>query len=129
MSWPKRYIGGNGRFLRPYEWLYTHLKRHAGLPLEQKRGLLFELTFEQFLEFVKIPNCHYCERPVQWDVRSQRSKAYINLDRKDSNVGYRPDNLVVCCPFCNRIKCHLLSYEEMLILAPTLRQILAARTN
>jgi 5-methylcytosine-specific restriction endonuclease McrA len=49
------------------------------------------------------------------------------IDRVDNSIGYTPDNCVPCCTQCNRIKLDHLTYEEMLLLAPSLRAIREAR--
>jgi hypothetical protein len=58
-----------------------------------KRGLVFELSFEDFLKFWQQP-CHYCGDSIET----------IGLDRVDNTKGYSPDNVVSCCTRCNRMK-------------------------
>jgi hypothetical protein len=63
------------------------------------RGYEFNLTPEDFNEILS-DNCHYC------------GKQYANgVDRKDSSIGYFPDNVVSCCSTCNYMK-RGLSYED-----------------
>lgn len=108
---------------RPFEWLYNQLVYNA-----KYWGYSLSLTFEEFQEFVSIPECHYCGEPIVWNEYSSDScSRAINLDRKDSQLGYEKSNLVVACVICNRIKNSYLSYEEMLLLSPVLRQIRIAR--
>ena len=79
------------------------------------------LLFEEFLEFTKINNCHYCNSSIVWypyryrwnsDGTKSSDKIKYNLDRKDSFKGYDKDNLVVCCERCNYGKSNIFSYEE-----------------
>jgi len=68
-----------------------------------------DITFEQFLEFTNISECHYCNSPIVW--KKSGSRTY-NLDRKDNNKGYLLNNLVVCCYKCNKGKREIYTYEE-----------------
>lgn len=83
--------------LRPYESLYRRLKSST--------TKAFSLTYETFLEFVKIPECHYCGHKVVWSKHNvgKNGNAY-NLDRVNNKVGYTAQNCVVCCGTCNRMK-------------------------
>ena len=67
------------------------------------RGLVFKLTFEQFLSFWQKP-CHYCGEAIET----------IGLDRVDSSKGYTIDNVVSCCIICNKGKLDMgvVSYLE-----------------
>jgi hypothetical protein len=47
---------------RPYEHLYTVLLQNS-----LKKGREVNLTYEEFLEFVKIENCHYCYDKIFWN--------------------------------------------------------------
>lgn len=94
--------------LRPYEALYNMMKRTntGGL-----RTLDFQVTYEEFLEFTKIKNCHYCYVPIVWKKHTVSGHGY-NLDRKDNDRGYLKDNITVCCKRCNLGKRDTFSYEE-----------------
>jgi hypothetical protein len=118
--------------LRPYESLFNALKRTAEVNAKARAAAAkrdFSLTYEQFLAFTKIKECHYCASELPWQPYGKcgSSRTY-NLDRKDNAMGYVAENLVACCGRCNYIKSNVLSYEEMLLLGPGLRQI-AARRN
>lgn len=58
----------------------------------RSRGLVFEITKEQFLSF-RASACHYCgiEGPS-------------GIDRLDSDAGYSLGNVVSCCSTCNYAK-------------------------
>ena len=58
-----------------------------------KKGVLFELTFDQFMTFWQKP-CGYCGRDI----------TTIGLDRKDNAIGYHVANIQPCCVYCNRMK-------------------------
>lgn len=59
----------------------------------QKRGISFELTFEEFMEFWQKP-CFYCEDVL----------VTVGLDRVDNTLGYTKDNVVSACKYCNMMK-------------------------
>lgn len=82
--------------------VFRNYKASAG-----RRGISFELTFEQFLEEATKP-CFYCNRsdtsyfnPTQdWEEKF----TYTGLDRVDSSMGYSFNNIVPCCKVCNMAK-------------------------
>ena len=80
------------------------------------RGIKCSLTYEQFLEFTKIKNCHYCYSVINWIPYSvvngrYKSRAYY-LDRKNNNGAYSKENCVVCCTKCNIAKNSNYSYND-----------------
>lgn len=74
-------------FRRP-DIRYAKYKRGSA-----ERGIYFDLTFEQFMEFWNNP-CRYCGADIQT----------IGLDRVDNNIGYIIGNVVPCCEICNYMK-------------------------
>lgn len=103
--------------LRPFESTYNKLKKHV---LENTRHP-FELSFADFLEFTQSPTCHYCGKNLVWNPWLGQPRS--NLDRKDNAGGYTKENCVPCCRNCNTIKGAHFTYDEMMLLAPMLRQI------
>ena len=65
---------------------FRHYKKDA-----KKRGLIFELTYNEFLKLINGV-CYYCG-----------GNGY-GIDRLDSSFGYLKDNVVPCCSVCNRMK-------------------------
>jgi hypothetical protein len=69
-----------------------------------KKNYSWELTDAEF-RAITSQNCHYCG-----DAPSQRHRAngniyvYNGIDRKDSSLGYTPENSVPCCKTCNFAK-------------------------
>lgn len=68
-----------------------------------------------YTELIRDNECHYC-------------LGYLNvtgfaLDRIDNSKGHVGFNVVPCCKGCNQKKMHDTSYEEMMLLAPALREI------
>lgn len=59
----------------------------------KRRGFDFDLSKEDFQTLWQKP-CFYCADEIET----------IGLDRIDSNIGYRLDNVVPCCAICNTMK-------------------------
>jgi hypothetical protein len=79
---------------RPFEGIYNKLLRDWRKPD-------IDLTYEQFLNFTKIGNCHYCgdkiTRVPYSTVKGRfKSSAYF-LDKKNPAGSYSKLNCVVCC--------------------------------
>ena len=90
---------------RPYEYRYNVNVNRARHP--------FIITYEEFIEFTKITECHYCGETIDWGAPFGKTRSSgLNLDRKDSNQPYQKDNIVVCCPRCNYGKNNFFSYDE-----------------
>ena len=47
--------------------------------------------------------------------------------RKDNDIGYVKNNLVVCCWECNRLKSDRFTYKEFIKLSPILKEIMQNR--
>ena len=81
---------------------YTYIKRRARVA-----GIIFDITFEEFLQIRSTGICHYC--------KNELSPTAPNIDRLDSTKGYVKDNCVACCLRCNTIKRDLLTPEELIM--------------
>lgn len=66
------------------------------------RGIEFHLSFDEFESFWG-GSCFYCGGRIDG----------IGLDRIDSSIGYQVDNVVRCCPRCNKAK-GTLTQEEFI---------------
>lgn len=95
--------------LRSFEALYNVLVRDTD---RRNRTLSVDLSYEEFLTFVKIKKCHYCKAQVEWAEFNVAGKARHNLDRVDNSKGYSRDNCVVCCKRCNMAKGDRFTYDE-----------------
>jgi hypothetical protein len=78
-------------------------------------------NFNYYSEIIKDKCCHYC-----WGTLSPTGHG---LDRMDNSRPHTADNVVPCCTFCNDRKGHLFSYDEMMLLAPALREIQKLRAT
>jgi hypothetical protein len=105
---------------RPYEVIYKRLLLNA-----TAKHIPVDITYEDFLNFTQIPNCHYCDEPIFWCKFTSKHNygTSYNLDRIDNKKGYILNNCVVCCTFCNYVKKDQFSYQEFLLLIPVLKQI------
>lgn len=84
-----------------FNCLYSKYKRSA-----RKRGLIFELSDEQFEKLTK-QNCYYCgKKPNKTMYEAHFNGDYVwnGIDRIDNSKGYILDNCVSCCEYCNRGK-------------------------
>jgi hypothetical protein len=86
--------------------IWNYYKRNAA-----QRGLLWELTKEQFTALIFLP-CHYCGNvagtvtAIAWKTKSGQKRTLANngIDRVDNTLGYSKDNCVPACCDCNLSK-------------------------
>ena len=88
-----------------------------------RRGIPISLTLSEFRELTQKCSCTYCGTHLEWTGRN------YNLDRKDPDLGYTSDNVVVCCKECNRVKGCIYSYEQMMKLGLVLRTFPSIRSK
>jgi hypothetical protein len=95
----------------------------------RRKDVFFDIDFDSFLKLIFNP-CHYCDAPAEHSKNFYRQKVkYNGIDRKDNFRSYTSDNIVSCCPTCNKIKSNVLDYQEMLVLRPALRLISRMRID
>jgi hypothetical protein len=81
----------------------------------EERGLLFELSFSQFIDLTS-KNCHYCNSEPSNKCSQDGNNGdfiYNGIDRKDNTKGYTIENCVSCCKICNRAKADM-TYEDFI---------------
>lgn len=67
----------------------------------KERGYNWELSKEFCYEIFK-KDCHYCGEPPSNRLKAKNSIfIYNGIDRVDNTIGYKEDNVVPCCAFCN----------------------------
>lgn len=95
----------------PFEHLFNKFKNSAKSESHQ-----VDLTFEDFLEFTKKTECHYCNVELKWTPYVYKDSKYQTgaylLDRKDNLLGYSKENAIECCSKCNIAKSDEYTYEE-----------------
>jgi hypothetical protein len=92
---------------------YYSLKRclrKEGVP---ESDLIWDFDFYSAL--VDKAVCHYCCGSL--------TLTGHGLDRKDNSRKHTHDNVVPCCWKCNEVKGARFTYEQMMLLAPSLRKI------
>lgn len=86
------------------EHVVSTLKMNHYKQCAQRRNISWDLTKNEF-SVLLFGNCYYCKSPSFTPVKRQKHTFYVNgVDRLDSNIGYKIDNCVSCCKFCNRAK-------------------------
>lgn len=105
-----------------YKFIYTELKK-----TKNHKHKEFTLTFEEFKIIISNNFCHYCGRELIFHKHSRDwgknlTRAY-QLDRKDNSIGYTFENSIPCCWTCNRLKSDIFTYNEFILLSPTLKDI------
>ena len=94
-------------------------KRYSDLHVAARRfGQETNITAEQHKALLAQP-CRYCGFPL--------NPSGHGLDKKVPKAGYTLDNVVPCCRMCNIIKRDHLTYEEMLVVGASVRQVRLAR--
>ena len=89
---------------------FLQVYKHAYQVRAVKKGLMFSITEEEFLELSQ-QNCHYCGVEPSSHSKSGTSEwKYNGLDRTNPAHGYVIENVVPCCSICNHAK-HTMSYE------------------
>jgi len=97
---------------------HSKLRRELKSESVPKTDPLWSINF--YLELIQDDECHYCSGPL--------IGGHV-LDRADNDLGHVCYNVVPCCWCCNELKGIRLSYEEMTLLAPTLREIRLRRES
>lgn len=110
-----------------YFHIFNELKNH------KNKKVFFNLTFEEFLEIIKVSKCHYCQKELFYNKHAKDwgknlTRAH-QLDRKDNTKGYIKENLVCCCWTCNRLKSDIFTYNEFMMLSENLIKIQKMRNE
>lgn len=101
----KNYTAGKGRWFNA---------RATAAP----KGRAWGVSRIDFDKLIRQP-CHYCGGPLDPTGKG--------LDRIENSKGYTLDNVVPCCGDCNRTRMDIYTYDEMLMLAKTIRLIKSMR--
>lgn len=113
-------VSGERERLRPYEAHYRHFQRAGSRGGRDPKGI----SFEDFLELIKVEECQYCGDKVTWLKHTDRGKTptRYNLDRKNNLEDYTKYNCIVCCKDCNRAKGARYTYDEWLAMTAALKE-------
>lgn len=98
----------SGTNLKPYQALFNNFRSKVA-----QRNISCSISFEEFLELIKHPYCHYCYSYLHFsEFNTSKNGSRYQLDRCDNNLGYSKENCVLCCWKCNNSKSNRYSYEE-----------------
>jgi len=92
----------------------NYYKKH-----DPKRYRPLEITRDGFVEWYNSQpkTCVYCDIPEETipivAVSFDRRVAHLVIDRKDNDLGYNKENMVLSCHLCNFIKMNRFSHYEM----------------
>ena len=98
--------------------------------IENVFPLLFPLA--DFEKLLAVEQCAYCNITVEeicrlGDSGQLRKKNYrgwtLEIDRKDSNLEYTPDNCVMACYWCNNAKTDEFTYEEFVFIGNEIKAV------
>lgn len=84
---------------------------------DKRKGHHNDLTIDYFRELISS-GCIYCGDTDR-----------VGLDRIDNNIGHSKDNVVPCCYSCNTARNNNFSYDEMLVIGKSIRQVKEARRH
>lgn len=76
----------------------SYYRRNAML-----RHLSWDLTTTEFTALIEA-DCWYCGAAPQERTLAGKTIVYNGIDRLDNAEGYRADNVVSCCSWCNQAK-------------------------
>ena len=86
---------------------------------EPKRYRPLEITRDNFVVWYESQPkiCGYCDIPEEYiplvAVSFDSRVTHLVIDRKDNELGYNKENMVLACHLCNFIKMNRFSYREM----------------
>jgi 5-methylcytosine-specific restriction endonuclease McrA len=79
--------------------------------------------------------CEYCHLPGNTETyyhtsfRKGRRGLNLEVDRKDNNQQYSPENCALACYPCNNAKSDVFSYEEFLEIGEVIRKVKQSRQH
>lgn len=90
----------NRKYSRTLKGRFTFSKNKA-----KCRGLIWDLTFSEYITLIANP-CYYCSNKLSTVVMG------TGLDRINNSKGYIKDNVLSCCPVCNKTRNNNFTVEE-----------------
>lgn len=91
---------------------FRELRRRA-----KARRLRISISKEDYQALMEEASCFYCEK----DIDLLKGSGYL-LDRINNSKGYYLNNVVICCPECNKLKSDNLNFEEALFVIRALKE-------
>jgi hypothetical protein len=108
----ERYASCARKFNSTTKGQYNSIKFEA-----KRRGIEFFITLEEYIDLRKRFNdkCFYHGGDIVHNGGC--------LDRVDNATGYKVDNCVLCCGYCNRLKGDNLTLDETKVLISALKRL------
>lgn len=92
--------------------------------------------YSEFEKLLAEEKCAYCHITIEkicrlGDEGKLRKKNYrgwsLEIDRKDSNLEYTPDNCVIACYWCNNAKTDEFTHDEFLGIGIAIKKVFNSR--
>ena len=92
---------------------FTKLKLRAKVA-----NIPVDIKVNEFIEWIgkQESSCYYCKAEMAMGSGQKKMDGY-SIDRKDNNLGYSLDNIVLSCNRCNMAKGSWFTEEQMLEIA------------
>ena len=111
---------GQIKFSMTPKGIYSILKTNS-----LKRKMKFDLSQEAFINWYnnQKKNCYYCginEKNLEWlkkEFPIKNNVKRLTIERKNNNIGYQLNNIVLACQYCNKAKSNLFNEKEMKLIA------------
>jgi len=126
LTYSKQYYAKNKEKIKKIanKYCVTHKEESKWDRLKQsakRRKISFELNKTDFVEWFKKQDltCCFCKRELIYNsnllTKEERNNKnrFLSIDRINNEIGYRFDNIQLCCYLCNVIKNSFFSNEEM----------------
>jgi hypothetical protein len=89
---------------------YTRHKLYTHRSINKKYNILVDYDLEYLLSLGT--NCYYCDILCKFgNEKENNNPDTLTFDKKNPEIGYVKENIVVCCWFCNRMK-NQTSFED-----------------
>ena len=117
---PEKYLLHSNKIKAKRNYRYDTLRHRA-----ERKGTPLTFTLSEFINWYgpQSRTCHYCKRPYT-DTKPNND----SVDRKDNNIGYTINNIVLCCYRCNIVKNVWFSYSDMVQIGETIARITPTTT-
>lgn len=115
----EKYINYNREYQRTYSSNTTKGRYYRLKSKAKTAGRSFNIHLEEFISWYEGQNlvCHYCGKTLTYGKWKIHNLTDLTIDRKDSNLGYALDNIVLSCRRCNLMKGDWLTHRQTLEIA------------
>lgn len=106
--------------------IYRYLKSRA-----KSRKISFNIKQIDFINWYnkELKICIYCNRTAKEAIKDYGGyHTRLSIDRKNNNLGYQLNNIVLACYRCNALKSNYFTFEEMQKIATFINKLLKVRS-